>query len=155
MDVAAREHGNGRQTGEPFRVDVDAVTLRPPAARGRERGEVRHRRTGREHAAPRRGKTEQLLQPIDRELLAPRAEWRRVPGENALIEGGREPVRGECGGRRTTDDPVEEARSGIAQRAVRCAHQLVDRDERAVAVLRQCRVERHRGRIRTRTPDEI
>jgi hypothetical protein len=52
VDVAAREHGDGGQAREPARVDIDAMTFRPPRARRGESGEVRHRRAGREHAAP-------------------------------------------------------------------------------------------------------
>ena len=155
MDVAAREHRNGRQTREPARIDVDAVTLRPPASRRRKRGEVRHRRARREHAAPRRGESEQLLQPVDRDLFAARAEWRRVVRGRVLIEGRCEPVRGESCWRRPTDDPVEEPRPRGTERPVRRAHQLVDRDQRAVAVLRECRAERHRGGVSTGAPDEI
>ena len=52
VDVAAAEHLDRRESGEPHVVDVDTLPRTAPPACARERDEVRHGRAGREHAAP-------------------------------------------------------------------------------------------------------
>src|SRR2546427_297754 len=104
MDVTARQHWDRWKTGEPVRVEIDVMTLRPPAPRRREAGEVSHRRAGRENPAPRIGKAEELLQPAKADLLTDRAERRRVVGRRVLIPRRREPVRRERRRRVAADD---------------------------------------------------
>ena len=155
VEISAREHRDGGQAGEATRVDLGAVALGPPAAGRRERGEVRHRRAGGEDAAPRRREGEEVLQPLDRELLQPRAERRRFPCERVLVVGRRQPVRGERGGGAAADDPVEEPRTGRPQgRGVRRG-ELADRGERANAALGQPAAEGSGGAERVGAGDPI
>src|SRR5207248_7775553 len=74
VDVPARKDRDGGQTRESVPVDVDVVATAPPGARRGEGREVRHRRAGREDAAPLGRQVEELLQPVEGELLAPRAD---------------------------------------------------------------------------------
>jgi hypothetical protein len=128
----------GRQGCEPLLLDVDAVLPSPPAARGREPGEVRRRRAGREHAAPRRRQPEELLQPVHGDLLELHGERRRDPVERDLVERAREPVGRERGRRPAAHHEVEEARPGRPRRAdLGRLDQRAERRDRADSFVRE------------------
>ncbi len=92
MRVAAADHRDRRRGADTKLIDVDARTLGAPPSGAGERDEVGHRRAGREHAAHRHGQSEELLQPVDRDLFQPRGERRRHPRAGVLVEGRGEPV---------------------------------------------------------------
>ncbi len=142
VDVAAREDGDGREPGQPVGVHVDAVPAAPPAPRGGERGEVRHRRARRQNAAPLGRELEEVEQPGDRRALELRAERRLDPRERVLVEHRRDPVGAERGGRHAAGDEVEVPRPRRRDRGVEpLAEQPLEHREAAVALLGERRVE--------------
>ena len=133
VDVAAREDGHRREAGEPLHVGVDVVPPGPPAPRACECDEVRHRRARGEHAAPFRGKFEQLAQPGEGDALELRPEGRLDPGERVLVDRGGEPVGAERGGRHASGHEVEAARARRCDRGVEAGTgEQLERLERSV-----------------------
>ena len=59
------------EIGVAVALDVDPVPFAGPVPGAAERREVRHRRAGRQHAAPGRGQAEELAQPREADLLEP------------------------------------------------------------------------------------
>src|SRR4029077_1952570 len=81
-------------------------------------------------------------EPVDRDLLEPSAERRRLPGERVLVVGRGPPVGHDGGGPAAADDLVEESRSGRAERRRARGRELTDRRQRPGAVLRKRATER-------------
>ena len=79
---------------------------------GCQAGEVRHGRAGHESDAGRERQSKDVARPCERDIFEDRGDGRHHSKAGVLVPGGRQPVGGQRGGQRTTNDEAEIAAAG-------------------------------------------
>ncbi len=131
MTLPTYEHANRWSAAEAVALDVPARMLEHRMPRSREARDVCHLTTRDEGERRRRGKSEELLQPLACHLFDDSRCRSADDQARILIPGAREPVGRQRSRKRAADDEAEVASSGYRDHArVSVRGQLFDDDQR-------------------------